>query len=107
MPLSSLDAGLTTMRQGVYESHVKNNEVKLQLVNTFLYGSHSLCFPFCASSSSTVYDNLNVKVLLFINMDLENHKFVNSSCDYSFSFNMNHCSLTAQQLSVNSYNKMV
>jgi len=53
MPLSSLDAGLTTMRQGVYESHVKNNEVKLQLVNTFLYGSHSLCFAFCASSSST------------------------------------------------------
>ena len=53
MPLSSLDAGLTTMRQGVYESRVKNNEVKLQLVNTFLYGNHSLCFPFCASSSST------------------------------------------------------
>ena len=46
MPLSSLDAGLTTMRQGVYESRVKNNEVKLQLVNTFLYGIHSLCFPF-------------------------------------------------------------
>ena len=37
----------------------------------------------------------------------ENQKFTNSSCDYSFSFNMNHCSLTAQQLSVNSYNKMV
>ena len=62
MPLSSLDAGLTTMRQGVYESHVKNNEVKLQLVNTFLYGSHSLCFPFCASSSSTYYDSFNVKL---------------------------------------------
>ena len=107
MPLSSLDAGLTTMRQVAYESYVRNNEVKLQLVNTFLYGNHSLCFPFCASSSSTVYDSLNVKVLLFINMDLENHKFVNSSCDYIFSFNMNHCSLTAQQLSENSYNKMV
>ena len=62
MPLSSLDAGLTTMRQGVYESHVKNNEVKLQLVNTFLYSTHWLCFPLCASSSRTLYDNLNVMI---------------------------------------------
>ena len=62
MPLSSLDAGLTTMRQGVYESHVKNNEVKLQLVNTFLYGIHSLCFPFCASSFSTLYDSRKVRI---------------------------------------------
>ena len=106
MPLSSLDAGLTTMRQGIYESYVGSDEVKLQFVNTFLYGSHSFCFPLCPSSSSTVYDSLNV-ILLFVNMDLENQKFINSSCDYSFSFNMNHCSLTAQQLSVNSYNKTV
>ena len=62
MPLSSLDAGLTTMRQGVYESYVGSNEVKLQFVNTFLYGSHSFCFPLCPSSSSTVYDSLNVRI---------------------------------------------
>ena len=93
------------MRQGVYESYVRNNEVKLQLVNTFLYGIHSLCFPFVLAV--LVHYMIVAKVLIFINMDLENQKFINNSCDYSFSFNMNHCSLTAQQLSVNSYNKMV
>ena len=98
------------MRQGVYESYVRNNEVKLQLVNTFLYGIHSLCFPFVLAvlvHYMIVARWGYVKVLIFINMDLENQKFINNSCDYSFSFNMNHCSLTAQQLSVNSYNKMV
>ena len=50
------------MRQGVYESYVRNNEVKLQLVNTFLYGIHSLCFPFCASRFITLYDSRQVRI---------------------------------------------